>query len=156
MSCEDKISYANKRYIWWTVSLTNIWISNQEGWRQRPESWEAAEFFLRFQESQKLDQAVKLTHKFNLRTKLFAKVQSIFRLCTRLSKNDRAHHRGNCCQAMKPLSLNIDEAVFHAPLSQPHASFRVPCKKHPDRLRYIWPSWKAEVKNLTVKWLASD
>ena len=31
-----------------------------------------------------------------------------------------------------PLSLNIDEAVFHAPLSQPHASFRAPCKKHPD------------------------
>ena len=31
-----------------------------------------------------------------------------------------------------PFSLNIDEAVFHAPLSQPHASFRGPCKKHPD------------------------
>ena len=30
-------------------------------------------------------------------------------------------------------SLNIDEAVFHAPLSQPHASFRGPySKKHPD------------------------
>ena len=31
-----------------------------------------------------------------------------------------------------PFSLNIDEAGFHAPLSQPHASFRGPCKKHPD------------------------
>ena len=31
-----------------------------------------------------------------------------------------------------PFSLNIDEAVFHAPLSQPHASFRGPCKKHPN------------------------
>ena len=31
-----------------------------------------------------------------------------------------------------PFSLSIDEAVFHAPLSQPHASFRGPCKKHSD------------------------